>query len=224
MGCLKSIFRLIIVGLVIYAFIFFNGPQAVKEKFDKYANPPREVFIQEEKDFGSFAHTSTDYKFQRSVTIGKYRKITATYIPSGQKISLIDIADTVTINQADFYSTKIDLKLYELMDTIKNSPIGLRDIEITQRGTVLAKGKIVPYVNFKAGIKGIPFIKVAGTIAAYNTKNADDGIVAKIQRAVKQQTNDDTSTKIVLSTRLSGNYSPDATLNLIKSISFIGIN
>ena len=37
MGCLKSIFRLIIVGLVIYAFFFFNGPQAVKEKFDKYA-------------------------------------------------------------------------------------------------------------------------------------------------------------------------------------------
>lgn len=223
MGCLKGIFRLIVVAIVIYAFFFFNGPQVIKEQFDSYTNPPREILIQEEKDFGNLAYVSTDYKFKRSVTIGKYRKITATHTPSGQKISLIDLGDTTTINQADFYSTQIDLKLYQLMDTVKNSPIGLKDIEITQRGTVLAKGKIVPYVNFKAGIKGIPFIKVAGTIAAYNTKNADDGIVAKISKAVKQN-KEDTSTKIVLSSRLSGNYSQDATINLIKSISFIGIN
>ncbi len=223
MGCLKGIFRLIIVILVIYAFFFFNGPQAIKERFDSYTNPPREVLIKEEKDFGNLAYVSEEYTFRRSVTIGKYRKITATNKPTGQKISLIDLGDTTTINQADFYSTKIDLKLYQLMDTVKNSPIGLRDIEITQRGTILAKGKIVPYVHFKANIKGIPFVKVTGTIAAYNTKNADDGIVAKISKAVKQS-KEDTSTKVVLSSRLSGNYSADATLDLIKSISFIGIN
>ena len=61
------------------------------------------------------------------------------------------------------------------------------------------------------------------SIAAYNTKNADDGIVTKINKAIKQN-KEDTSTKIVLSSRLSGNYSQDATINLIKSISFIGIN
>lgn len=223
MGCLKGIFRLIVVILVICAFFFFNGPQVIKEQFDSYANPSREALIQEEKDFGNLAYISTDYKFKRSITIGKYRKIIATHTPTGQKINLIDLGNTTTINQADFYSTKIDLKLYELIDTVKNSPIGLRNIEITQRGTVLAKGKIVPYVNFKAGIKGIPFIKTAGTVAAYNTKNADDGIVAKISKAVRQN-EEDTSTKIILSSRLSGNYSQDATINLIKSISFIGIN
>ncbi len=172
MGCLKGIFRLIIVILVIYAFFFFNGPQAIKERFDSYTNPPREVLIKEEKDFGNLAYVSEEYTFRRSVTIGKYRKITATNKPTGQKISLIDLGDTTTINQADFYSTKIDLKLYQLMDTVKNSPIGLRDIEITQRGTILAKGKIVPYVHFKANIKGIPFVKVTGTIAAYKIGRA----------------------------------------------------
>ena len=69
----------------------------------------------------------------------------------------------------------------------------------------------------------MPLLKVSGTIAAYNTKNIDDGIVAKISKAVKQN-KEDTSTKIILSTRLSGNYSYEVTQNLIKSISFIGIN
>lgn len=223
MGCLKGIFRLIVFAVVIAGFFYLDGPGFIKEKIDGYTSPERNVFIQQEKDFGSLAAVSTDYIFQRSITIGKYRKILATHKPSGQKISLIDIGDTTTLNQADFYTTKIDLKLYQLMDTVKNSPLAVKDIEITQRGTILAKGKIVPYVNFTAKLKIFPLIKVSGTIAAYNTKNADDGIVAKISKAVKQN-KEDTSTKIVLSMRLSGNYSFETTQNLIKAISFIGIN
>ncbi len=223
MGCLKGIFRLMVIAVVIAGFFYLDGPGFIKEKIDGYTSPDREIFVQDEKDFGNLEGVSSDYKFQRSITIGKYRKILATYIPSGQKISIIDIGDTTTLNQGDFYTTKIDLKLYQLLDTVKNSPLEIKNIEITQRGTILAKGKIVPYVNFTAGLKILPFIKISGTIAAYNTKNADDGIVAKISKAVKQN-KEDTSTKIVLSTRLSGNYSFEATGNLIKAISFIGIN
>lgn len=223
MGCLKGFFRLIVIAVVIAGFFYLDGPGFIKEKIDGYTSPEREIFVQDEKDFGNLAAVPEDYKFQRSITIGKYRKILATYTPSGQKISLIDIGDTTTLNQADFYTTKIDLKLYQLMDTVKNSPLEVKDVEITQRGTVLAKGKIVPYVNFTARLKIMPLIKVSGTIAAYNTKNADDGIVAKISKAVKQN-KEDTTTKIVLSTRLSGNYSFEATQGLIKAISFIGIN
>jgi len=201
----------------------FLDVEFIKEKIDGYTSPEREIFVQDEKDFGNLANVPSDYIFQRSITIGKYRKILITHTPSGQKISIIDIGDTTTLNQADFYTTKIDLKLYQLMDTVKNSPLEVKNIEITQRGTILAKGKIVPYVNFTAKLKIMPLIKVSGTIAAYNTKNADDGIVAKISKAVKQN-KEDTSTKIVLSTRLSGNYSFEVVQNLIKSISFIGIN
>ena len=88
---------------------------------------------------------------------------------------------------------------------------------------MLAKGKIVPYVNFTAKLNIFPLLKVSGTIAAYNTKNADDGIVAKIGKAI-QKNKEDTTTKVVLSAKLSGNYNFNATENLIKSISFIGIN
>jgi len=222
MGCLKGIFRLIVIAVVIAGFFYLDGPGFIKEKIDGYTSPEREIFVQEEKDFGNLSSVPYDYKFQRSITLGKYRKILATHTPSGQKISLIDIGDTTTLNQADFYTTKIDLKLYQLMDTVKNSPLEVKDVEITQRGTVLAKGKIVPYVNFTAKLKIMPLIKVAGTIAAYNTKNTDDGIVAKISKAVKQN-KEDTTTKIVLSTKLSGNYSFEITETLIKAISFIGL-
>ena len=183
MGCLKGIFRFLVIAIVIAGFFYLDGPGFIKEKIDGYTSPEREIFVQDEKDFGNLANVPSDYIFQRSITIGKYRKILITHTPSGQKISIIDIGDTTTLNQADFYTTKIDLKLYQLMDTVKNSPLEVKNIEITQRGTILAKGKIVPYVNFTAKLKIMPLIKVSGTIAAYNTKNADDGIVAKISKA-----------------------------------------
>ncbi len=223
MGCLKGIFRLIVFAVIIAGFFYLDGPGFIKEKIDGYTSPERNIFVQQEKDFGNLAAVPADYIFQRSITIGKYRKILATHKPSGQKISLIDIGDTTTLNQADFYTTKIDLKLYQLLDTVKNSPLEVKNIEIAERGTILAKGKIVPYVNFTAKLKILPLIKISGTIAAYNTKNADDGIVTRISNVINQN-KEDTSTKIVLSMRLSGNYSFETTQNLIKSISFIGIN
>lgn len=223
MGCLKGIFRLIIIVLVIAGFFYFGGPNFIKEKMDGFINPPKEVFVQEEKDYGNLAATPIEYKFQRSVTPSKYRKILITHIPTGQKISIIDLGDTTTLKQADFYSTQIDLKLYQILDTVKNYSAEVKDIEITQRGTVLAKGKIVPYVNFTAKLKIFPLLKVNGTVAAYNTKNADDGIVAKIGKAVRQ-TKEDTTTKILISAKLFNNYNFDVTENLIKSISFIGLN
>lgn len=223
MGCLKGIFRFIIFVLIIAGFFYFNGPAFIKEKYEGYKSPSREVLCQEEKDFGNLSGVSEDYKFQRSITIGKYRKLLATHKPTGQKISLIDIGDTTTIKQADFYSTKIDLKLYQLLDNVKNYSIGIKDIEITERGTILSKGKIVPYVNFEAGLKILPIIKIHGTIAAYNTKNADDGIITKVSKVINKN-KEDTTTKIILSARLFNNYRFDVVQNLIKSISFIGIN
>lgn len=223
MGCLKGIIRLIVIILVTIGFFYFDGPGFLKERIDEYRSPAKEILVQDEKDYGNLAYTSDDYKIQRSITMGGKRKLLITHIPSGQKISLIDIGNTTTINQADFYSTKIDLKLYQIMDTVKNYSAEIKDIEITQRGTILAKGKIVPYVNFSAKLKIFPLIKVNGTIAAYNTKNADDGIMTKIGKKI-MQTKEDTSTKIVLSARIFNNYKFNITEDLIKSISFIGIN
>lgn len=223
MGCLKGIFRFIILILIIAGFFYFNGPAFVKEKYEGYKSPSREVLCREEKDFGNLCAISPQYKIQRSITIGKYRKLLATHTQTGQKISLVDIGDTTTIKQADFYSTKIDLKLYELLDSVKNYSLEVDDIEITERGTILSKGKIVPYVNFKANLKILPIIKIHGTIAAYNTKNADDGIIKKVSKTINKN-KEDTTTKIILSARLFNNYRFDVVSDFIKSISFIGIN
>ncbi len=223
MGCLRGIFRIIIIILIVAGFFYFGGPAFIKEKIESYTSPSKEVLMYEEKDFGNIINVSDEYKFQRSITIGKYRKLLVTYAPTGQKISLIDIGDTTTLSQTDFYSTKIDLKLYQLLDSVKNYSVGIQDIEITERGTILAKGKIVPYVNFSAKLKILPLITVKGTLAAYNTKNADDGIVAKVSKAIRQN-KEDTTTKIVISAKLFNTYNFEVTRNLIKSISFIGIN
>jgi len=222
MGCLRGIIRLIVIALVIWGFFYFDGPGFIKEKIDGYTSPAREVFVQEEKDFGNLAYVSEEYKFQRSITIGKYRKLLVTHIPTGQKISLIDVGDTTTVNQADFYTNKINSKLYELMDTVKNSPVGIKEIKITERGTFLAKGRIIPYVNFEARLKIMPLFTVKGTIGAYNSSNADDGIITKISKTVKRN-QDDVTTKLVISAKLFNGYSFDVTKNFAQSISFIGL-
>lgn len=224
MGCLKKIINLIIFVALAGAFFWFDGPQYVKERYEEYTSPPKEVIVREETNFGNLAYVPDDYKLQRSLAVGRYKKITATHNLSKQKIVLFDTGSSGIINQSDFYSKKIDDKLYELLDKTKSTPIGFSAVEVTQRGTILAKGKIIPFVNFKAKLKTLPFITVSGTIGAYNTTNKDTGIIAKIEKAASTASSGNRiTTKVVLSSRLTNNYSFDVTNNFIKSLSFIGV-
>ena len=171
MGCLQSILRKIIFIALVVAFFALGGYTFTKQQINKYQNPTREEFIQSEQNYGDFSSVPSDYQLTRSFNFFGYKKINAKYLPTAQKIMIVDLKSEEKLSPNDFKTDKIDIKIEELLNKTKDSLITLEDFKITQRGVYQAKGKQIPYVNFSAKVKNIPFSNKTGTIAAYSTIN-----------------------------------------------------
>lgn len=211
MGCIKSLINKIILIAILVAFFFFGGCDFCVIKYQEFANPPREEMIKQSKDFGDFSTISSDYILTRSPNIIGYRKISARYMPTGQKITIIDLKNKDIVKPEDFNSKAIDSKINELLLTFKDSVITLEDLEITGRGTIAAKGKTIPYVTFKANVKNVPFKTVEGLLAAYQSPNVSK---AKKNKPAVQ------TVKVILSARDARRFNQQAAINFIKSIIF----
>ncbi len=207
MGCLKSLIRKIIFAALLIAFFFFGGCDFVVTKYNEFTCPPREELLEQSKDFGDFSAVSSDYRLTRSINLFGYRKFNAQYMPTGQKITIIDLKDKNVITPEDFGNKKIDLKINEALESLKDSLITLENLEITGRGTIIAKGKTIPYVNFKADVKNVPFKTVEGTLGAYKSPN--------VSKKDTPQT-----TKVLLSMRDCKKYNQQITANYMKSVKF----
>lgn len=204
MGCLKKITKMIIFGLLLFAFFAYGGYTFVKTKYDNYTKPERNVLISEEKDFGNLDGISPDYILTRSLNFFGYRKLNALYVPKNQKISVLDLNSIDVINEQDFSNGKIEEKFEQLSNKFFNSPIlPLNNIELTEQGKILAGSRYVPYANFEADFKYVPFLKLNGTIAVYTTKNKETAL-NKVKEQIKNS--DNKTSKFVLSTKIQSDY------------------
>ncbi len=205
MGCLKSLFKKIVVILIVVAFFAFGGFSYVKKLINDYQNPPRNEFVKAEKDYGDFSSVSSDYQLTRSFNLFGYKKINAKYIPTGQKITIFDLKDTEKLSSKDFTSNEINEKTSLLLDKLKDSFITFEDFKIVQKGIYISKGQKVPYIKFSAKVKNVPFKNVIGIMGAYETKNEK----AK-----------DYSTKLILTVVDAKAFNPTIVSSFIRAVRF----
>ncbi len=211
MGCLKSLIRKIIFIALLIAFFFFGGCDFVVTKYNEFTCPPREDLLEQSKDFGDFSQVSSDYRLTRSLNIAGYRKFNSEYLPTGQKITILDLKDKELVSPNDFSTKAIDTKIDDTLKMFKDSLITLENLEITGRGVVYAKGKNIPYVNFKADVKNVPFKTVEGMLGAYTSANVSK---AKKDKPAQQ------TVKVVLSMRDCKKYNQQISTNYLKSVRF----
>lgn len=212
MGCLKKIIGMFITIILVYAFFAFGGFQFVKDKYDTYTSPERSVFVEEEKDFGNLENISADYALSRSLNFFGYRKLNAYYLPKKQRITIIDLNSDNILTKEDFKKGILEEKLENFSSKITNSPIvPISDIEITRMGEIKAGGELIPYADFEASVKMIPFFKAKGTVAIYNSKNREN-LIKKIKKD-----NSETS-KLVISCKFPTGYEDKVTKNFISQI------
>lgn len=171
MGCLKSLIHKIIFLAILIAFFAFGGYAFVQNAIKSYQNPTRSEFVKSEKNYGNFSNVSGDYQLSRNFNLFGYKKISAKYLPTGQKITIYDLKNEKTLSTKDFQTREIDKKIDNILNSAKDSIITLEDFKIVQRGSYLAKNKTVPFVRFNAKVKNIPFKNVSGVIACYSTTN-----------------------------------------------------
>ena len=208
MGCLKSILKKILIIALIFAFFALGGYAFVKEKIKQYKYPPREVFVEQEKEYGNFSNVSGDYQLYRSYNFFGYKKINAKYLPTGQKITIFDLNDEETISVSDFKTGAITSKINYILEKLKDSLITYENFEVMQQGTYKAKNKDVPYLKYSASVKNIPFKNVVGVIAAYSTKDK----------------NNKPSTKLVFSVVSEKAFNPKIVQDFVSALEFEEIN
>ena len=76
MNLIKSILKKLLFLALIVAFFMFGGYSFTKTKINEYRNPPREIFIEKEKNFADFSNVSSDYQLYRSFNFFGYKKLT----------------------------------------------------------------------------------------------------------------------------------------------------
>lgn len=211
-GCLKKIFCFVVFILVVIAFFALGGYSFVKDKYDAYTSPKRAVLIEEEQDFGNLENVSPDYVLTRSLNFFGYRKLNAFYTPKKQRITILDLNSDNKLKEEDFQKGVIEKKLEEFSGKVVNSPImPLENIEITNIGKIQAGSYLVPYVDFEANVKMVPFFKAKGTIAIYKSKNKD-GVISKIKNK------ENITSKLVVSCKFPMGYEDKITKNFISQI------
>ncbi len=212
MGCLKKIINTIIFWVVVFAFFACGGYAFLKNKYDEYTKPEREVLVKEEKDFGDLSKIPPDYALSRSLNFFGYRKLNAFYLPKNQKIAVFDLNSSSKLTKEDFEKGKIEEKIEALSSKIMNTPfMPIENIETIKTGKIYAGSRLVPYADFSAKVKYIPFVNVRGTIALYETENSDEGFLYKFKK-------EKLSSKLVVSTKLSNDYNEFAVKNFIEQL------
>lgn len=217
MGCLKKFAKMIIFLTLLFAFFAYGGYTFVKEKYDNYTNPGREILVEEEKDFGSLEKISADYALTRSINLFGYRKINALYLPNKQKITIIDLNSKEILTKEDFESDIIKTKLEEISSHFINAPIiPLSDVQVVRKGKIKSlNGVVVPYVDFKAHLKFVPIVGINGTVALYTTKNSPT-VVNKIKSKI--QKNEGVTAKLIVSAKFPTGYKETAVRKFISQL------
>lgn len=205
MGCFKSLVRKIIFFALLIAFFAFGGYAFVKAKINEYQNPPKAEFVKTERNYADFSYVPSDFQLIRNFNVFGYKKVSAKYLPTSQKITIFDLRDEKLVSPSDFNQNKIDKKIDDVLNKLKDSIITLEEFKILQRGTYASKNKNIPYIIFSAKVKNVPFKTIKGTLAIYSTKN---------EKAKEP------SSKIILSVVDNKAYNPVIVKNFISALKF----
>ncbi len=174
MSCLtkfiKDLIGKIIFIALIVAYFACGGFTKTKEAINNYQNPPRSEFIQTEKSYADFSRVSSDYQLSRSFNFLGYKKVNAKYLPTGEKIVVIDLKNEDKISPKDFESREIDRKINYLLNKTKDSVVTFESFQIVERGRFSTINKTIPYLKYEAKVKNMPFKYVTGVVAAYSSK------------------------------------------------------
>ena len=114
LGCLKTIIKNLIIATLIIAYFLFGGYDFTKKKISEYQKPPRDEFVETEKNYGDFSRVPSDFQLCRSFNIFGYKRVYAKHLPTNTKIVIYDLKNSDFITSHDFSSGRVDKKIKDL--------------------------------------------------------------------------------------------------------------
>ena len=165
MGCLKNIFRALLITLAIVGFVSLGGGELVKNLISNYFNPSQDVIMERAKKVGDFTKINDEFEIEKAAGIMGYNAVVAEHKASGQKMFVVDSGEKVILTASDIKSDNVEEKLQKALSKVKYQAISVEDLKVTKHGTMSSFGKQVPYVKFEARVKKLPIGDIGGIVS-----------------------------------------------------------
>lgn len=198
MGCLKNIFKAIIIVFAVIGFISIGGKDYFVKLWTDFTNPPQDVMLERAKKIGDFSQIGDEFEIDKAASALGYNGVLAEHKASGQKMVVVDSGKKPLLTPEDFKEGKVEEKLQDLTQKFKYSVINVQDLKITKKGHLRAFDKRAPYVKFSAKISKVPDGEIEGIISSVET---DSGQI-----------------RVILSANEKGKYSQLITEDFFKKV------
>lgn len=185
MGCLKNIFKAIILVLAIIGFTSLGGNDYIQKTWNDFVNPPQDVMLERAKNVGDFSHIGDEFEIDKAASALGYNGVLAEHKSTGQKMVVVDSGKKPLLTTEDFKEGKVEEKLQDLTQKFKYSVVNVKDLKIVKKGRIKAFGKSAPYVKFTAKISKIPGGDVEGIISAVKTKSGQNRVIVSVNEQGK---------------------------------------
>ena len=181
----KIIFNATILVLAFMGFNAIGGQKYVENVKTAITNFIQERANESAKKLGNFSGINEEFQIDNSVNLVGYKAIIAEHKASGQKMLIVDSGNKVLLSQADIKSNQVDKKMKDLAEKFKYQAITVKDIQITNRGTLNIYGQTVPYAKFNAKVTKLPFSDISGMVASVKTSDGKEKLALSISESKK---------------------------------------
>ncbi len=185
MGCLRNIFRAIILTLAIVGFLSLGGKELVGGFVKNYFNPSKDVLLERAQKVGDFSKINDEFEIEKAAGILGYNAVVAEHKASGQKMFVVDSGDKAILTVEDIKSDKAEEKLQKALSKIKYQAVSVEDLRVTKHGTMNSYGKEVPYVKFEARVKKLPIGDVGGIVSVADLKDGEQRLLISVSEKNK---------------------------------------
>lgn len=177
MSCLKNVTRAIFLTVVVVGFMALGGQRWIKDQFNNYINPSKDVVLERAQKVGDFSKVNKEFEIEKAAGVLGYNAVLAEHKASGQKMVVVDSGKKVVLSQADITSPNVEEKIKAAINKIKYQSAAVEEFHVTERGTMNSYGKKIPYVKFTAKVKKLPIGEISGIISVVKDEKGNDKIL-----------------------------------------------
>lgn len=177
MGCLKNIFRALVITLAVIGFMSLGGKELVTGIVNNFFNPSKDAVMERAKKVGDFSKINDEFELEKAAGVMGYNAVVAEHKATGQKMLVVETGKKELLTQDDLKSPDVETKLRKALGKIRYQAITVDDLKVTKHGTMKSYGKEVPYVRFEAKVKKLPIGTIGGIVSVAETKDGEPRIL-----------------------------------------------
>ena len=176
----KNIFNAIIIVLVLAGLNNLYNAHVFDDLISNCSHFFKEKSEQTIQKVGDFSQINPEFNVDTAVNLFGFKAVLGEHRASGQRMIVLDSGHKQLLTREDLKGEGIEQKLGDLSKKFKYQSSNVSDIHITNRGSMYAYGRQLPYVRFTASVTKLPINKISGIIAVYDDNPQEQRLLLSV--------------------------------------------